>query len=98
MDERIIIAIGIVLILFILYFILKFCDKFRDKVYKLFIEAEKHIKSGSKMKYVVDNIYMYLPRIITIFINEKSLTWIIQKMFDKVKDFLNDGKFNGNEE
>lgn len=98
MDERIIIAIGIVLILLILYFILKFCDKFRVKVYKLFIEAEKHIKSGEKMQYVVDNIYMYLPRAITIFINEKSLTWIIQKMFDKVKDFLNDGKFNGNEE
>lgn len=98
MNEKIIIGIGIILILLIIYAILKICDKFRTKVYKLFIEAEKHIKSGNKMEYVVNNIYMYLPRIITIFINEKSLTWIIQKMFDKVKDFLNDGKFNGNED
>lgn len=98
MKEKIIIGIGIILILLIIYLILKICDKFRTKVYKLFIEAEKHIKKGNKMQYVVNNIYQYLPTVITIFINEKSLTWIIQKMFDKVKDLLNDGKFNGNEE
>lgn len=98
MNEKIIIAIGIALILLIIYFILKFCKNFRTKVYKLFIEAEKHIKSGEKMDYVVSNIYSYLPRVITIFINEKSLKWILQKMFDTVKDFLNDGKINRNEE
>lgn len=98
MNEKIVIAIGIILILLIMYFILKFCKNFRTKVYKLFIKAEKRVKSGEKMDYVVSNIYSYLPRIVKIFINEKSLKWIIQKMFETVKDFLNDGNFNGNEE
>lgn len=98
MNETIILVIGAIAILLIFYVILKLCSKFRTKVYKLFIQAEKVATSGHKMDYVIDNIYSYLPAVLKIFINESALRWVLQKMFDKVKDFLNDGKFNGNED
>ncbi len=95
MKEAIIIGIGVILILFIIWLVLKLCHKFRSKVYQLFIKAEKVAKKGQKMDYVVSNLYDYLPRIVTIFISEKGLRWLLQKMFDVVSDFLNDGKVNG---
>lgn len=98
MKETIIVSIGVIAILLIIWLVLKACGNFRNRVYKLFIKAEKVAKSGQKMDYVVDNIYSYLPAVVKVFINENALIWILQKMFNVVKDFLNDGKFNGNGE
>lgn len=95
MNEYIIITIGCILILAIIMIVLKLCGNFRNKVYKLFIKAEKEIKSGEKMDYVVEQLYIYMPSVLKIFVNESALRWLLQKMFDVVKDFLNDGKFNG---
>ena len=95
MDKTMIIIISSILILLILYVILKLHKKFRSKVYKLFLKAEKEIKSGEKMDYVVEQLYPYLPNIIKIFISESTLRKILQKMFDVIADFLNDGKVNG---
>ena len=74
---------------------MKLCNKFRKKVYQLFIIAEKNVQKGEKMDYVIDNIYLYIPKVIRIFISKSSLRWILQKMFNVVSDFLNDGKVNG---
>lgn len=98
MNETIILVIGAIAILVIIMLVLKLCSKFRTRVYKLFIKAEKVAQSGQKMDYVIDNIYSYLPSIAKVFINETALRWIVQRMFNVVKDFLNDGKFNGNGE
>jgi len=98
MNETIILAIGAIAILVIIMLVLKLCSKFRTRIYKLFIKAEKVAQSGKKMDYVIDNIYSYLPSIAKVFINETALRWIVQRMFNVVKDFLNDGKFNGNGE
>ena len=98
MNETIILVIGAIAILVIIMLVLKLCSKFRTRVYKLFIKAEKVAQSGQKMDYVIDNIYSYLPSIAKVFINETTLRWIVQRMFNVVKDFLNDGKFNGNGE
>ena len=95
MNERIILIIGILLLAVILIGILKTCGKFRVKVYQLFIKAEKEAKKGEKMDFVVNQVYMLVPSPINIFINESALRWLLQKMFDVVKDFLNDGKING---
>ena len=76
--------------------ILKTCGKFRSKVYQLFIKAEKEAEKGEKMDFVVNQIYMLVPSPWNIFINETALRWLLQKMFDVVKDFLNDGKLNNN--
>ncbi len=96
MNERLILIVGILSIIAILIFILKACSKFRNKVYQLFIKAEKEALKGEKMDYVVMNIYDYLPTVAKIFLNEEALRWLLQKMFDVVKDFLNDGKLNKN--
>lgn len=98
MNETIILVIGVIVILLIIMLILKLCGKFRTKVYQLFIQAEKTVQSGQKMDYVIDNIYSYLPSVAKVFINESALRWILQRMFNVVKDFLNDGKFNRNGE
>lgn len=95
MNEILIITIGVTLILLIIYFVLKVCSKFRTKVYQLFLKAEKVAKKGEKMDYVIENIYPYLPAIIKIFFNENNLRWLLQKMFNVIADFLNDGKVNG---
>lgn len=94
MNEAIIIAVGVILILLIVYLVLRLCGNFRKKVYKLFLKAEKEVKSGEKMDYVINNIYPYLPKIVKIFISQKAFRYILQKMFDVVADFLNDGKIN----
>lgn len=94
MNEKLIIIIGILVIIATLIVILKVSSKIRNKVYKLFILAEKDAESGQKMDYVVEHIYQLLPTSVGIFLNERVLRYILQKMFDVIKDFLNDGKIN----
>lgn len=98
MKETVVVGIGVVAIILIIMLVLKVCSNFRNTVYKLFIKAEKIAQSGQKMDYVVDNIYSYLPAVVKVFVNENALRWLLQKMFNTVKDFLNDGKINGNGE
>lgn len=96
MNEKLILIGGLIILLVLFYVILKLCSKFRNKVYQLFIKAEKEVKKGEKMDYVVGQIYLLIPSPFNIFINESVLRWVLQKMFDVVKDFLNDGKINNN--
>lgn len=98
MNEKLILAGGLIVILVLLIVILKVCSNFRDKVYQLFLKAEKEAKKGEKMDYVVQQIYQLIPSPFNLFVNETALRWLLQKMFDVVKDFLNDGKINNNEE
>ena len=94
MNENLILIGGLILILVLFIVILKLCSKFRNKVYQLFIKAEKEAKKGEKMDYVVEQLYAIIPSPLNIFINEAALRWLLQKMFEVVKDFLNDGKLN----
>lgn len=94
MNENLIVVIGVLVIISTLIVVLKFCNKCRDKIYQLFLKAEKEAKKGEKMDFVVQQIYAALPYPVSIFVNETALRWILQKMFDVVKDFLNDGKLN----
>lgn len=94
MNEKLILTIGLILLLVLFIVILKLCSKFRNKVYQLFIKAEKEANKGEKMEYVIAQIYTLIPYPLNLFVNESALRWILQKMFDVVKDFLNDGKLN----
>ncbi len=98
MNEKLILAGGLIVILVLLIVILKLCSNFRNKVYQLFLKAEKDVKKGEKMNYVVDQIYQLIPTPFNLFVNETALRWLLQKMFNVVKDFLNDGKINKNNE
>jgi hypothetical protein len=94
MKEYLIIGLGIIAILFVIWLVLKLCNKFRNKVYKLFIEAETYLKKGEKMEYCVTEIHNLIPYPFNAIITPKIIQFILQKMFNEVKDFLNDGKFN----
>ena len=98
MKENLILIGGLIIILVLLVVILKVCSKFRSKVYQLFLKAEKEAKKGEKMDYVIEQLYLLIPTPFNIFINEKALRWLLQKMFEVVEDFLNDGKINKNNE
>lgn len=98
MKEEFILGGGLIILLVLLVVILKLCSKFRNKVYQLFIKAEKEARKGEKMDFVVQQLYTIMPYPINLFINESALRWILQKMFDVIKDFLNDGKINSNME
>lgn len=83
------------------YVLIKINKKIRLKAYELFLKAEHNFVSGAgenKMNYVVENIYCYLPVPVRIFINEESLRKLVQKIFDEIKDLLDDGKRNGSVE
>ena len=96
MNEKLLLTIGLILLLVLFIVILKLCSNFRNKVYQLFIKAEKEANKGEKMEYVIAQLYTLIPYPLNLFVNESALRWILQKMFDVVKDFLNDGKLNNN--
>lgn len=94
MQEYLIIGLAIAIVLLVFIIVLKLCSNFRNKVYQLFIIAENESKKGEKMDFVVQNVYAILPIYVSIFINEDILRIILQKMFDVIADFLDDGKIN----
>lgn len=97
MKFYIISIIIIVAILLLIYMLIKLNKKIRIKAYEFFLEAEIKFSSGEgqyKMDYVMENIYDYLPAIAKIFISRETFKKIIQKMFNEVKDLLDDGKRN----
>ena len=96
MDLNTITIAILVVIILLAYMLIKLNKNVRLKAYELFLKAEHSINDGEcKMNYVVENIYLYLPTMIRIFISEESLKRIVQKMFDEIKDLLDDGKRNG---
>ncbi len=88
-------------ILAYLYFKNRTLDEIRADVYQLILRAEHmYMESGTgyqKMKYVVSRARSLLPSWLQFFITEDTLTALIQKWFDAVKDLLDDGKYNGSE-
>ena len=91
-----IISIMIILgIIILAYMLIKLNETIRKEAYKLFLKAEHKGASGIyKMSYVVSNIYSILPNIVQFFISRDTLEKIVQKMFDEIKDLLDDGKRN----
>ena len=93
MNNYIIMGIGLLIILFVLFMLIRFCDNFREEAYKCFLFAEKEIGKGKKMDYVVEHIYNYLPAPCRI-LPQSFYRKLLQKMFDEVKDLLDDGHMN----
>jgi hypothetical protein len=96
MNFNVISAIIIIAIIFLVYVLIKTNKNIRIKAYEYFLKAEHEISATGeeKMQYVIDNIYSYLPTIIRIFVSPELLEKIVQKMFDEIKDLLDDGKIN----
>lgn len=90
-------AVIIIIILVLIYILFKINKDIRIKAYEYFLKAEHEFMSGQgeeKMNYVIENIYFYLPNFVRLFISQDSLKEIVQKMFNEIKDLLDDGKRN----
>ena len=86
MNENLILLGGLIIVLVLFIVILKLCSNFRNKVYQLFLKAENEAKKGEKMDYVVEQIYQLIPTPLNLFVNESALRWLLQKMFNVVKE------------
>lgn len=92
------ILIGIVaLVVFIILLLIIKVETLRNRANALFLEAEKNI-TEDKFNYVCENLYMYIPNILKIFIDEDLFERIVQMIYNRTreiaKDLLSDGKLN----
>ena len=102
--EMIISIIVIAITLFILglgiYFYLrdKTLEEIREDTYQLFLKAEHNpdfANSGKqKMKWVLSQARMLLPKWAQIFITDAFLEKVVEGWFKAIKDLLDDGKIN----
>ena len=94
--EYILIGIIALVVFTILLLIIK-VEKLRNRANALFLEAEKNI-TEDKFNYVCENLYMYIPNILKIFIDEELFGKIVQMIYDNTReiahDLLDDGKLN----
>ncbi len=85
-----------------LYLKNKTLDDIRKDVYQFILEAEHtYMESGTgkqKLKWVVSRARSLLPSWLQVIITEDTLTTLVQKWFDAVKDLLDDGKYSGSED
>lgn len=83
------------------YFKQKGLEGIRVRVYQLILHAEHMYKESGegkqKLKWVVSQARMLLPKWLQIFITETALEKIIDMWFRGVKDLLDDGKVNNSQ-
>lgn len=89
---------GIALAVFIFLLVIIKVEVLRNRANALFLEAEKYV-TEDKLEYVCDNLYIYIPAIAKMFVDEELFKEIIQIIYDNTrevaKDLLSDGKLNG---
>lgn len=77
----------------------KTLNEIRADVYQKFLEAEHNPnfakKGKQKMKWVLSQARMLLPKWVQPFITDAFLEKVIEGWFKAVKDLLDDGKMNG---
>lgn len=80
------------------YFRDKTLNDIRADVYQLFLKAEHNpnfTKAGKqKMKWVLSQARMLLPKWAQVLISDAFLENIVETWFQAVKDLLDDGKYN----
>lgn len=92
----------ILLVVFVItFFIMIGKQKTKDILNSLIIQAKRLakdtiLKSGKEQEdWVVLMSLKYLPSYITIFLGEAKIRKIIQLLYQKAKDYCDDGVFNG---
>lgn len=93
----IVIAISMLALIYA-YFKDKGLEEIRVDVYRLFLRAEHMVKESKagkqKMKWVLSQARLLLPKWMQLIISEDIFEQIIQLWFDQIKDLLDDGKLN----
>ncbi|MBU3146911.1 hypothetical protein [Clostridium sp. CF012] len=86
-----------VVLAIILYAALEW-QKFKSQSYALMLQAKSLakdaiLKSGSQQEeWVIRKAYQFLPKKITLFINEQRMRNIVHYLYNKAKDFTDDGE------
>lgn len=90
----------IILVVAILLFAVFEWEKFKGILYALMLQGKRYAKdkvlhSGkAQEEWVLIQAYAYLPRWITLFIPQEVMRRIIKYLYDKAKDYLDDGVIN----
>lgn len=88
-----------VIIAVVIYALLEW-NKFKVQVYAIMLQAKRlakdaFLKTGEEqVKWVVERAYVFLPKYITLFIPKSYMEDIIFYLYNKSKDYLDDGKIN----
>lgn len=94
--EYVIIGIAALVVFLLLLLVIK-VEALRNKANALFLEAEKNI-TKDKFNYVCENLYVYIPNVVKLFIGEDSFKNIVQMIYDNTRkiahDLLDDGQRN----
>lgn len=75
-------------------------NKFKVQAYALMLQAKSLAKDAllktgeEQVKWVVERSYVFLPKYITLFIPKSYMEEIIFYLYNKSKDYLDDGKIN----
>ena len=90
----------ILVMLAIILFAIVEWQKSKGILYALMLQAKSMakdwvLKSGKKQEdWVVVNAYKFLPKKITIFINQERMRRLVHFLYHKAKDLIDDGEMN----
>jgi len=89
----------LVVLAIILYAALEW-QKFKTQAFALMLQAkdlakDAILKSGAQQEeWVIKKAYQFLPKKITLFINEQRMRSIVHYLYVKAKDYTDDGELN----
>ena len=90
----------ILVVLAIIIFSIFEWQKTKGILYALILKAKSMakdwvLKSGKKQEdWVVVNAYRFLPKKITVFINQERMRMLVHYLYHKAKDLVDDGEMN----
>ena len=90
----------IILVLAVMLYAVLEWQKFKTISYALMLQAKSKaknliLKSGKQQEdWVVNKAYLFLPKKLTIFINQERMRRIIHFLYVKAKDKIDDGEIN----
>ena len=84
-----IIIVSIALAVFIFLLIIAKVEVLRNRANALFLQAEKYV-TEDKFEYVCSNLYLYIPNVLKMFIDEKFFKEIVQMIYDNTREIARD--------
>lgn len=89
----------LVVLAVILYAALEWTS-FKSQAYALMLQAKRMakdevLKNGDEqVEWIIKRTYQFLPKRITIFVSEELMRKVIKYLYEKLKDYMDDGKLN----
>jgi hypothetical protein len=91
----------LILVLAVVLYAITQWKEFKSRAYALMLQAKRLakdavLKSGDEqVEWIIKRAYQYLPKSVMLFIGESNLRKIIKWLYDKAKDWIDDGQING---